>query len=181
MTNNNFFKTCKHLVIVALSIIPALAGAATQGTPGASSTGSLNVFIKVGSEVRISGLTDYTNENWDGSAYNFETKPFCVYSNGSGGLYGMKITGTDQQPKFELVNQLDKSHPIPMQVEFQDLSVGGNGYAPAVAGQNLPDRVGSTDAACKGQPDARLKISVGAANGLSGKYTGTVYLTVTAQ
>src|SRR5690348_10998300 len=57
--------------------------AATQGSFGATSTGSLSVSVSVPNRVRLSGLTDVAFTNQDPSVAASNAQNVCVWSNTS--------------------------------------------------------------------------------------------------
>ncbi len=178
MTKYNSVKVCKRAIIVALAALPLMATAAVNGSTGSTSSGSVNVFINVGSEVRISGLQDYRHPSWDGNPYEF-TRNFCVYSNNPDNKYTVTVTGTNNENKFKLVNEKDPDNSIDYEVQYQDANT--TSYYAAPAGARLVDMVGSGSTNCNGGTNAQMKINVGGANGLSGTYAGTVNVTVMPQ
>lgn len=180
MTNHNLFKVCKHALLASVVALPAFAFAASDGTVGPTSQGNVQVYINVGSQVKISGLTDY-NHVWDGRPYQF-TKEFCVYSNTPENKYSVTVNGTNNVGEFKLVNQQDPDHPLDYNVEYQDASAIANGYFHTVsAGQQIVNLTGSGAPDCSGANNAQLRFSVPQAHGTAGNYTGQVNVTVTPQ
>lgn len=180
MTNHNFLRMCKHALIASVFFVPAAVFAAVNGAVGPTSTGNVTVYINVGSEVKISGLTDY-NHVWDGKPYEF-TKDFCVYSNTPESLYGVTVTGTNNTPEFKLVNPRDPDNPVRYQVQYQDV-IGQNTstYSPVTPGMMLHQMKGSAAPDCSGGTNAQLKFLVEQAHGTAGNYSGQVNLTVMPQ
>ena len=79
---------------------PALA--ATQGSFGATSTGSVNINASVPGRVRISGLTDVTFSNVDPSVAAIDAQSVCVWSNTSTRGYSITATGSGAASAFTL-------------------------------------------------------------------------------
>lgn len=177
MTGNNSFKTFCRAVIGLVSLVPALTLAASNGSMGATSQGTLMLAVNVEAEVQISGLQDIT-QNWNGQATTLYSHNFCIYSSTSGNYYSLTVTGTNNTNDFSLVNPSDPAHPVSYQVQVND---GTNGYNSVTPGVELRGLVGSGASDCNGNPNAQLKLQVAPATGQSGKYSGTINLQVTPQ
>lgn len=174
----NSFKTICRLAIVAFGLVPVAMYAASDGSPGSTSQGTMNVYINVGDEVRIAGLQDYTNPTWDGKSFTYETPKFCVYSNNpQGNQYAVTVTGSNTD--FELASNVNGVDAVPYSVEYND---GHQGYEAVQPGVKLPGRIGSGIASplCGGSNNASLKIHVENATGTQGTYQSTVNLLVSA-
>ena len=79
---------------------PALAS--TQGSFGATSTGSLSINASVPGRVRISGLSDVTFSNVDPSVNATDAQNVCVWSNTSTRGYSITATGSGAANAFTL-------------------------------------------------------------------------------
>ena len=95
--------------ITAVSLLPALAIAATQGVLNyTQSSASFNLNVQVNNEVQISGLTDININSWqpDSSGYDAEINNVCVYSNTTKNAYQITFSGqnssTDPRYSFTL-------------------------------------------------------------------------------
>lgn len=98
----NHFR-CALVSGVATSLLltsPALAS--TQGSFGATSTGSVNINASVPGRVRISGLSDVTFSNADPSAAVTDAQSVCVWSNTSTRGYSITATGSGAASAFTL-------------------------------------------------------------------------------
>ena len=81
---------------------PALA--ATQGSFGATSTGSLSIDASVPGRVRISGLSDVSFTNADPSVNATDAQDVCVWSNTSTRAYNITATGSGAPGAFTLAS-----------------------------------------------------------------------------
>ena len=63
------------------------ANAATQGTLGATSTGTSLVSLTIAAQYQITGLTDLALGAWSGSGNMTANNDVCVYTNDSTGNY----------------------------------------------------------------------------------------------
>ncbi|HVJ70760.1 MAG TPA: hypothetical protein VM531_04490 [Sphingomicrobium sp.] len=80
------------------------AYASTQGTFGATSTGSVNINASVPARVRISGLTDVDLTNSDPSMNAAVAQNVCVWSNTATRGYRVTATGSGAANAFTLAN-----------------------------------------------------------------------------
>jgi hypothetical protein len=83
----------KQLLIYAVLCLTLISQAATQGTLGTTSTGSLNISATVQDFVIISGLTDIALGTYSGTGTMAGSSTFCVYRNGTG-KYSARLTGS---------------------------------------------------------------------------------------
>jgi hypothetical protein len=81
---------------------PALAS--TQGSFGATSSGSVTINASVPGRVRISGLSDVTFSNADPSANASNAQSVCVWSNTSTRGYTVTATGSGAANAFTLAS-----------------------------------------------------------------------------
>lgn len=87
----------------ALSASPAMA-AATQGTLGATSTGSITITVSVPSRVQITGLNDVAFTNVDPSVTATNAQSNCVWSNTATKGYTITATGSGTSGAFTLAS-----------------------------------------------------------------------------
>lgn len=80
------------------------AHASTQGSFGATSTGSVNINASVPARVRISGLTDVDLTNSDPSVDASVAQNVCVWSNTATSGYRVTATGSGAANAFTLAN-----------------------------------------------------------------------------
>ena len=148
----------KALAVAAFATFGASnAFAATQGTLGATSTGSLNITLTIDALVQISALDDIPLGNYTGGANMTGADDLCVYSNTGG--YEITATGDDGAggSAFELVGT---SANIPYTVEWADTAGAGTGTA-LTTGTPLTGQGGTfTTPDCGGVDNARVIVTV---------------------
>lgn len=105
--------------VLALTASPSFA--ATQGTLGATSTGSINISITKSVQAQISDLSDLTLANWsigDGAVVLYSNA--CIYS--STGNYKVTATGSGLANLFTISSGLNL---IPYTVTWNAGGAGG--------------------------------------------------------
>jgi hypothetical protein len=98
-----FHKTAA-LVAIVLTGGSSLAFAASQGSVGTTSTGSIDISLTIPKLVRIFGLNDIALGSYTGTGTMTGNDTFCVHSNVTSGTYKVKATsangtGTDFRVK----------------------------------------------------------------------------------
>lgn len=173
--------------IVIIALIQA-AHAATQGTLGSNSIGSIIIRVTKPARARISNLSDLTIDSWaTGDGDKILTDDVCVYSTRPMGAYSITAVGSGPKSTFELNG--GTSGMLPYRVYW---NAGGAGRLNNT-GQQLDSTVpaaGMTNAAtdsstCTGAipgDTARLIIELTAQNldaARDGTYVGVLVLIVT--
>lgn len=139
---------------------PALA--ATQGTLGATSTGSVNINASVPGRVRISGLTDVSFANVDPSAPVASAQNVCVWSNTSTRGYRITASGSGASSAFTLAN--GALPVVPYTVQWAQTSGQTSGTS-LVAGTALTALTSSaTNSDCSAGPSASASLVVSVAS-----------------
>ncbi|MBT8143709.1 MAG: hypothetical protein KJO55_03350 [Gammaproteobacteria bacterium] len=165
-------------VLLAASLavgISGLAVAATQGTVGFTSTGTLNINLAVNDEVRISNLTDINLGVFAG-VDAVGTSAACVYRNGTGN-YQITASGDGAASAFTLT---DGVNTVPYSVQWDD----GLGASAVTTGVALIGQTGADDASptcATTGPNGTVTVTVAAtdANGLpAATYAGVLTLLV---
>lgn len=151
------------------------AKAATDGTLGATSTGSLVVTITVPPLLRVTGLADRALGTWNGSSDMNSNDDVCIYSNVTSGSYKVTATGTGTGGAFTLANG---GSALPYKVFWNDVT-GTTGEVELTAGTALTGQTGynNTSQTCGGGSNADFHIRILAtelSNVPSGAYTGNV-------
>lgn len=157
------------------------AVAATQGTLGSTSTGSISIGASVPNRVQISGLTDVAFTNQDPSLAASNAQNVCVYSNTSTKGYNVTATGSGAASAFTLSNG---AATVPYSVQWAGSSGQSSGTA-LVSGTALTGLTSTaTNPTCSAGPasTASLVVNITAAS-LQGmqaatSYTGTLTLVV---
>lgn len=158
-----------------------VAEAATQGSLGATSTGSLSVSVSVPNRVQISGLTDVAFTNQDPSVAASNAQNVCVWSNTSTRGYNVTASGSGASGAFTLANA---ALTVPYSVEWAASSGAASGTALATGTALTGLTSTATNATCSAGPasTASLIVKIAASNlqsmQASTSYTGTLTLLV---
>jgi hypothetical protein len=153
--------------------------AATQGSSGATSTGTVAITASVTAQVQISGLSDVTFTNVGVASPVSDAQDVCVWSNTATGGYNITATGSGASSAFTLANSL---LTVPYSVQWADTSgqTTGTGLTPTTAETGQTSNATLPD--CGGGSSASLIISITAADLASMRsstsYTGTLTLVV---
>lgn len=118
----------------ALTAMASIGHAATQGTPGATSTGTVNINLIVNNQVRISALTDITLPFLGPDAVG--TSDACIYRNTTGS-YQITATGSGGGNAFTLDD--GGGTTIAYLPEYDD----GTGFQTMVTGTPLTTQTGA--------------------------------------
>jgi spore coat protein U-like protein len=183
----NAFLQRRALVAGALIAFVAStnAQAATQGSLGSTSTGTVSISATVPAKVQISGLTDFAFGTLDPTTATSTAKNVCVWSNTATKGYNITATGSytgSSGTAFKLSNgttQLDYG------VEWAasaDQSTGTNLTANSVA-TGFTSTATTPSCASGASPTASLMVKFStaqmqAAVGSATAYTGTLTLVV---
>jgi hypothetical protein len=166
------------ILIVAVS---TTAQAASQGTLGTTSTGSVGISASVPGRVQISGLADFAFTNQDPSTAASSAKNVCVWSNTATKGYNITATGNGASSAFTLT---DGTNTVPYSVEWAGTSAQTSGTA-LTSGSNLTGLTSTAvNPTCSSAPTttASLIVKLTAANLQSmvaaASYTGTLTLVV---
>ena len=179
---SGFVKGRVMLACASLAM-PAAAFGATQGTAGATSTGSVSISATIPGRVQISGLTDVAFGTVDPTAPAASAQNVCVWSNTSGKGYSMTATGSGASNAFTLT---DGTNTLPYSVEWAGSSGQSSGTA-LVSGTALGSLTSTaTNPTCSAGPatTASLIVKMSAANlqaAVASSYTGTLTLVVAPQ
>ncbi|GAA4747488.1 hypothetical protein GCM10023264_11520 [Sphingomonas daechungensis] len=170
-------------VMAALAVLASAgtAQAATQGSLGATSTGSVSISASVPNRVRISGLSDVAFTNADPSLNASNAQNVCVWSNTSTKGYRVTATGSGAANAFTLANA---SLTVPYTVEWSASSGQTSGTALAVGTPLTGQTSLATNSNCASGPSSSASLIVKiAATDLqtmtaATNYTGTLTLLV---
>ncbi|WP_445191564.1 hypothetical protein ACT009_13415 [Sphingomonas sp. Tas61C01] len=170
----------------ALSLIASgtPAAAATQGTLGATSTGSLTITVSVANRAQITGLTDVAFTNIDPSTAATAAQSNCVWSNTATKGYSITATGSGTSGAFTLANG---ALSVPYSVQWSASSGQSSGTALS-AGSALAGLTSTAvNPTCSTSPttSSSLIVSIAAPNlqnmQSATSYTGSLTLLVTPQ
>ncbi len=168
---------------LALAGSPALAS--TQGTLGATSTGSVTISVTVPNRTQISGLTDVTFTNADPTTTAISAQSDCVWSNTLTKGYSIKATGSGTSSAFTLAS--GALTPVPYSVQWNPSSgqTSGTALAAGTASAGLVST--ATTPTCSSGPTSTSSLVVSIAPAdlqtmvAATTYTGTLTLLVTPQ
>ncbi|HYC94600.1 MAG TPA: hypothetical protein VEB39_02755 [Sphingomicrobium sp.] len=150
------------------------AVASTQGSFGATSTGSLTINASVPGRVRISGLSDVTFTNADPSVDATSAQNVCVWSNTSTRGYNITATGSGAAGAFTLAS--GALPPVPYSVAWASSSGQTSGTSLIAASALTGQTSTATNSDCSAGPaaSASLVVSIGSAT-LQGMDSGVTY------
>lgn len=177
----NFLKTT---ALVTSMLATGGVIAATQGTVGATSTGTLNISVDVENLVRISGLSDILlTFDITGTGDIVGSSTACVYRNG-GGTYSVNATGSGAGDAFTIQNAAPVPTPIAYTVAWDD-AVTGTAAVGVTSGTALTGQTGantvSDDCSTGGGANAFVEVTVPRASLVAapaGTYNGILTLEV---
>mgnify|MGYP003634057725 CR=1 FL=1 len=158
--------------------------AATDGTLGATSTGTLDISVDVEDLVRISGLSDILlTFDATGTGDVVGSSTACVYRNGAG-TYSVNATGDGAASAFTIQNAAPTPTVIGYTVGWDD-AVTGTAIAAVSSGTALTGQTGantvSDDCSAGGGANAFVEVTVPRTSLVAapaGTYNGTLTLEV---
>jgi len=166
----------------AACISPALA--ATQGSLGATSTGSVTITASVPARARLTGLTDVAFTNQDPAVAASNAQNVCVWSNTATKAYTITATGSGTGNAFTLANG---ALTTPYSVQWNATSGQTSGTALATGTASATLTSAATQQSCTSGPTSSASLIVGIATTdlqtmqASTTYTGTLTLLITPQ
>ena len=182
MNSNAHRKLIAAGLAAVLATAPAgVANASTQGSLGATSTGSVSISASVPSRVRISGLSDVAFTNADPSVDASNAQNVCVWSNTATRGYRVTATGSGTANAFTLANG---ALTVPYSVEWSASSGQTSGTALSTGTALTSLTSTATNSGCASGPasSASLIVKVLSSNlqtmSASTSYTGTLTLLV---
>lgn len=184
MTIRNVHPRGLTVFAVAASLVATPAFAATQGTLGATSTGSLTITASVPSRARITGLSDVAFTNQDPATAASDAQNVCVWSNTATKAYTVTASGSGTANAFTLTNG---SSTVPYSVAWASSinQTSGSALTSGTASASLTSS--ATHQTCASGPTASASLIVGIATtdlgnmSAGSNYTGTLTLLVAPQ
>ena len=166
------------------AITSTSAQAATQGTLGATSTGTVTITASVPNRARITGLSDVAFTSQDPNTTASNAQNACVWSNTATKGYTVTATGSGATNAFTLANG---SLTVPYSVQWSATSgqTSGTALATGTASAGLVST--ATQQTCASGPTTTSSLVVGISTTDLGTmqatttYTGTLTLVVTPQ
>jgi hypothetical protein len=172
------------ITMMSASLVASSAGAATQGTLGATSSGSITITASVANRAQITGLSDVTFSAVDPGTAATNAQSDCVWTNTATKGYSITATGSGSGGAFTLING---ALSVPYSVQWA-ASTGQSTGTALTAGTALPGMTSTAvNPTCSTSPTTTSSLIVGitAANLQSmtagTSYTGTLTLLVTPQ
>ena len=168
--------------VAAVVLASTSAQASTQGTLGATSTGSVSISASVPNRVQLSGLSDVTFTNADPSLLASNAQNVCVWSNTSTKGYRVTASGSGTANAFTLASAALPVVPYVVQWAASSGQTSGTALATGTALTGLTST--ATKATCNSGPATTASLIVNiAATDLqtmvaSASYTGTLTLLV---
>jgi len=165
----------------AAVLVHGSAVAATQGTLGATSTGSIAIGASVPNRVQLSGLTDVSFTNQDPATAALNAQNVCVWSNTSTKGYNVTATGSGTASAFTLSSG---ALTVPYSVQWSQSSgqTSGTALATGTALTGLKSTATSANCSSGVTSSASLIVSMTTANlqtmQAATTYTGTLTLVV---
>ena len=169
--------------VLAAGLASGPAAAATQGTAGATSTGSIAISASVPNRARITGLTDVAFNQDPGTAAS-SAQDVCVWSNTATKAYTITATGSGAGSAFTLS---DGATTVPYSVEWAATSGQTSGAALASGTASASLTSAAANQTCSSAPTstASLIVRIGTTDlstmSAGSTYTGTLTLLVTPQ
>lgn len=166
---------------LAAVLMHGSAVAATQGTLGATSTGSVVINASVPNRVQLTGLNDVSFLNQDPATAALNAQNVCVWSNTSTKGYNVTATGSGTGSAFTLANG---ALTVPYSVEWSGTSGQSAGTALASGTALTGLKSTATSATCSSgvSSSASLIVKMSTANlqtmQAATTYTGTLTLVV---
>jgi hypothetical protein len=166
---------------IAALMANGTALAATQGSLGTTSTGSISIGASVPNRVQISGLADVSFANQDPATPAANAQNVCVWSNTSTRGYNVTATGSGAGSAFTLAGG---ASTVPYAVEWAGSSGQSSGTALTSGAALTGLTSAATSATCASGPSssASLIVRISTANlqtmEAATAYTGTLTLVV---
>ncbi len=157
-----------------LLLLAGPAFGATDGSFGATSTGSINITASVPGRVRISGLKDVTFSDVDPSTAASNAQSVCVWSNTSTRGYSITATGSGAGSAFTLSSS---SLPVvPYTVQWAPTSGQTSGTSLSAGSALTGQTSTATNSDCSAGPlaTASLVVSMGSST-LQSMTSGVTY------
>ena len=171
-------------VALASALTAASAFAASQGSVGPTSTGTVSISASVPSRARITGLADVAFTNQDPATAASNAQNVCIWSNTATQGYTITATGSGSGSAFTLTNG---SGTVPYSVEWAATSGQTTGTALSTGTASASLTTTAVNQTCSAAPTTTASLIVGIATTDLGtmdagsSYTGTLTLVVTPQ
>lgn len=177
----NMYRQALLAGLACLAVSPGVAQAATNGSLGSTSTGTVSISATVPNNVQISKLTDITIAPTDLTAAVTSAQNVCVWSNTSTKGYTIKASGSGGSSAFTLANS---ALTVPYSVEWSATSgqTSGTSLTAATASSTLVSTATNPTCSAGAATTASLIVKMTASDLQtmvgSASYTGTLTLLV---
>ena len=176
--SKQLFRAAAPMIVAAALLAPKPVLSATQGTPGATSTGSVDVNVTVPSLARISALNDISLGPWSGTGGMSGGDDLCVWTTTGG--YNVTATGSGAAGAFTLASGLNT---LAYTVQWADVAGAVSGSAVTSGVALIGQTAAATTTDCNGgvSLDATVLVDIAEAalaGAADGAYTGTLTLVV---
>lgn len=177
------YSVASALAAAALAVAGP-AQAASQGSLGSTSTGSITITASIGAKAQISGLSDLTFSSLDAVNNSTLSQNACVWSNTATKNYTIKATGSGASNAFTVKDA--SNNVIPYTVAWAATSGASSGTALTSGSASSSIATSATSPTCGGTGStSTLFVSLAAADQQAmiagNSYTGTLTLLVTPQ
>ena len=170
------------LIAAIAAVIPtAQASAATDGSLGATSTGTVGITASVSTRAKITGLTNVSFVGQDPATAASSAQSICVWSNTATKAYSITASGSGTGSAFTLTNG---SATVPYLVEWAASSGATSGSALSAGSASGSLTSTATNQNCASGPTASASLIVKMTTNDLGtmvggsSYTGTLTLLV---
>lgn len=171
-------KLVKGLIIAGAMVAGGSAIAATQGTLGLTSTGTIDISVGVGDQIQITALADITGPYVPGTDFT-GSSPACVYRNGGTGDFDVTMTSANGSGTNFQLN--DAGTFVVYDVTFNDSVSGAIDMDNNVLNNTDFTNANTTSPTCGGVPQSTIAINVPDANlgaVAAGTYADTLTIVV---
>lgn len=139
----------------AATLMTGQAFAASDGTLGASSSGTTDLTLEIADRVQITSVEDIALGAWSGSGNMVGTTQFCVYRSG-GDNYAVTLTADTGAFQVDSATTLDS---IAFSAKVDDDLDASDGEALTYNTQSAVALVGSSSFTCGGADNAELQVT----------------------
>jgi len=165
-------------VVTLLAVAGHQALAATDGTLGATSTGTSDVSLTINQSYQISGVSDLALGAWSGTGDLSGNDDVCVYTNDASAGYQVNITNSTGS--FTVANA-GATASVPFAVKWNS-TTGTSGNQAVTYNSPLAGTGANTSSTnCGGGNDANFEVSVLAADlsaAPADSYSSTLSITI---
>ena len=178
MEMNSIANLFKGLVVASIFVVTGSVMAATQGTLGPTSQGTVDISVGVGDQIQITALADITGAYAPGSDFT-GSSPACVYRNGGTGDFDVTISSANGLGADFRLN--DGGTFVVYDVTFDDGASGLINMDHALLNNADFTNADTASTNCGGLPQSTLAINVPDANLAAvgaGTYTDTLTILV---